>query len=517
MMTQGAALMEQMDPPRPGRMVSTGIGALDTRLGTLVPGRHYAVTGEPGSGKTTVALHFIAAGLEAGEQCAIVTQESAGDLLAHADHIGCELRSALRDGRLVLVRIRPDFPRRYGRLRKPAAVREELGELLAERGMLPDRLVIDSAAPFLDGSRGSGELVDVLGDFLDDARGTTYLTVPGEPGGGRGRFHDRVITSAAGVFHVSRSGGERRELSIRKLRQKAHRADPFLFDIRPGVGIVDGIRSWEPEAQPDEARQRVLVLDEHGVIPGHFLAALGESFTLDRFGSLETGFSDIVGGGYGALVLGLDPYHPNLTLDLAYSLRNSGNGAPILFIAPREGLRDSTRVRALRAGADDFLTDEASPVEVLERVDAATGRGPRRGSPAISQSPVQPVDARGRPRLMTPGELSNAIERVTSDPSPPMFALLAIRPRGGPGQAWTILQDRVRLKDGDLVALLDDRSIAVVLAHVDADTALDLAVRLRAGNPGEYELLTFPADRDAIHHRFGGEPSPRPLAIHGSH
>ncbi len=515
MTTQSAAVREHTDPPRPGRMVSTGIGALDMRLGTLVPGRHYALTGEPGAGKTTVALHFIAQGLDEGEMCGIVTQESTDDLLAHADHIGCDLRPALREGRLVLVRIRPDFPRRYGRVGDPGAVREELEALLVERGMFPDRLVIDSAGPFLEGARETGDLVDALGDFLERARSTTYVTVPGERRSPRGRFYDRVITSAAGVFHLARADGSRRELSIRKLRQKAHRTDPFAFEIRAGVGIVDGIRDWEPDAQAAELRHRLLVLDAHGVIPGHFLAALGEGFSLERFASLETGFSDIMAGGYGALLLGLDPYHPQVTLDLAYSLRKSGNGAPILFIAPREGLRNSTRVRALRAGGDDFLTDEASPVEVLERVEAATGRGPRRSGRTAPPSPKQPVDGRGLPRLMTAVEFSDAVSLITAEPSPPMFALLVAEPRGGPGEGWNILQGRVRLSDGDLVALLDDRRVAIYLAHVDPDTALDLAGRLRAATPGEYELLTFPVDRDAIQSRFGGRSSPRPAALEG--
>ena len=47
--------------------MSTGIAGLDELLdGGLIPGRAYVVRVGPGTGKTTLGLHFLAAGAAAG-------------------------------------------------------------------------------------------------------------------------------------------------------------------------------------------------------------------------------------------------------------------------------------------------------------------------------------------------------------------------------------------------------------------------------------------------------------------
>jgi KaiC/GvpD/RAD55 family RecA-like ATPase len=58
----------------PEDRVSTGIPELDYMLdGGLIAGRPYLVIGPPGSGKTTLCLHFLREGLKNGERCMIVT------------------------------------------------------------------------------------------------------------------------------------------------------------------------------------------------------------------------------------------------------------------------------------------------------------------------------------------------------------------------------------------------------------------------------------------------------------
>ncbi|MGB9636196.1 MAG: ATPase domain-containing protein [Thermoplasmata archaeon] len=58
----------------PPERISTGLPELDAMLdGGLIKGRPYIVSGPPGSGKTTLALHFLREGLRNGERCMIVT------------------------------------------------------------------------------------------------------------------------------------------------------------------------------------------------------------------------------------------------------------------------------------------------------------------------------------------------------------------------------------------------------------------------------------------------------------
>lgn len=74
-------------------IVDTGVEGLDHVLhGGLVPNRMYLVEGDPGSGKTTLALQFLRAGVARGEKCLFVTlSESEEELRASARSHGWSL------------------------------------------------------------------------------------------------------------------------------------------------------------------------------------------------------------------------------------------------------------------------------------------------------------------------------------------------------------------------------------------------------------------------------------------
>ncbi|GAB6135487.1 RAD55 family ATPase [Thermococcus henrietii] len=56
--------------------ISTGVPGLDVMLhGGLIPGRVYLVKGSPGTGKTTLAMHFAMAGVANGESVLYITLE----------------------------------------------------------------------------------------------------------------------------------------------------------------------------------------------------------------------------------------------------------------------------------------------------------------------------------------------------------------------------------------------------------------------------------------------------------
>ena len=66
--------------------LSTGIAGLDTVLrGGLTPNRLYLLEGTPGTGKTTVALQFLRAGVARGDRCLYITlSETQQELVAAA-------------------------------------------------------------------------------------------------------------------------------------------------------------------------------------------------------------------------------------------------------------------------------------------------------------------------------------------------------------------------------------------------------------------------------------------------
>ncbi len=73
--------------------VSTGVKGLDEMLqGGLIPGRPYAITGNPGSGKTTLGIHFLMDGIKNGENvilCAL--DEPPNEIKANAQGYGFDI------------------------------------------------------------------------------------------------------------------------------------------------------------------------------------------------------------------------------------------------------------------------------------------------------------------------------------------------------------------------------------------------------------------------------------------
>ena len=56
------------------KRISTGVAGLDDVLvGGVIPSRIYMVCGQPGTGKTTLAMQFVLAGVNQGESVLFVT------------------------------------------------------------------------------------------------------------------------------------------------------------------------------------------------------------------------------------------------------------------------------------------------------------------------------------------------------------------------------------------------------------------------------------------------------------
>lgn len=85
--------MNKLESDSEGEKVSTGIAGLDTVLcGGLDPERLYLIEGEPGTGKTTLALQFLLEGARRGEKGLYVTlSESERELRLVAKRHGWSL------------------------------------------------------------------------------------------------------------------------------------------------------------------------------------------------------------------------------------------------------------------------------------------------------------------------------------------------------------------------------------------------------------------------------------------
>src|SRR3989344_4164326 len=89
--------------------VKTGISGLDVITNGGFEERSIVlVTGGPGTGKTLLALQYIAAGAEAGEKCLYVSfEEKENDLILDAASIGIELDKLIKNGKVFIHYLEP--------------------------------------------------------------------------------------------------------------------------------------------------------------------------------------------------------------------------------------------------------------------------------------------------------------------------------------------------------------------------------------------------------------------------
>ena len=484
-------------------MISTGIPELDQRLGGLVESRYYLLTGTPGGGKTSAAVHFIAEGLKNGETCIILTQENPDDLFAQAEFIGFDFQEAAARETLILIQYRLDFSNNYARVADPRKVARELIDLL--EGAKPTRMVVDSILPFVQAGGLAHGAVSALLHVLEEINPTTYFTVPGDLGDSfYARLYDPLVSSTAGVFHFEMYHGEIRQITIRKIRQAPNSTEPLRFVIRAGVGIVEYTDASVAEI-PDEARTRIALINTGGRVGGELFTSLDMAYDLKTYASLDDA-AEVRDQPHGAVIVAFDPLEDDDTFNFVHNLRRAGNGVPVILVTKSEGLRASTRARGLRAGADEFVTLDASPQEFLGKVEAARARGARNAAERLRREVLllQPRDAEGKAMPVDEPELVRALTQHMGNSTHPFFAIVRVYPEPGSEQAvWQTLANQLRLADGDLIARGADGTLILYLHDVSRKHVLELMTRVfeadpRVPNPRKIDIHHYPADAARI-------------------
>jgi circadian clock protein KaiC len=234
--------LASMSAPRPAQVPAgrhrTGVPGLDEILGGGFPARRlYLIQGDPGAGKTTLALRFLLEGAREGERSLYVTlSESREELGDIARSHGWSI-----DG-LSIIEVSSDATadETETTLFQPAEV--ELGErmrtLLEQIDRLrPTRIVLDSCSELRLLSQGAlryRRQILALKQRLTDLGATILLLdnpVPGSP--------DMLLQSVVhGVVSMEQLsplyGAERRRLRIVKLRGLKYRGGYHDFVIKTG-------------------------------------------------------------------------------------------------------------------------------------------------------------------------------------------------------------------------------------------------------------------------------------------
>lgn len=491
-------------------LIQSGIGLVDERLGGIQARRLYVLTGAPGTGKTAACLEFLHGGFIAGERTALLTVDDPGDLIAQGEFLGIDLERAVRDDRLVLVRYQLDFARRFSRAVSPETAFDELARLLGEPA--PTRIVIDSIAPFLEAGQASGAGLVAALALVERLRATSFITLPGDLAGMYDRRLEHLVQRAAAILHLSVLPDRTGQMDLRKVRYQVPSTAPIHFQIQPGKGLtsIGELPRRRSEDVPDSTRRRVLVLNLTAAVSSEHIAALQAQFDVTVREGLSSAIAQLTQMSGGAIVIDVRRDLVDDTLTLVRELRRAGNRAPILLMTSYR-LRATDRARSLRAGADGFLPGDASPDELVLRVENLVRMGRSTAAPvADTEVPlaVQPQVAEGYEPL-DGDAFRQAVQAHVSGDRIPFFTIVSIRSHDGDAKAISDIALRnTRIEGGDLTGV-DDEGVKIYLHSARRKDVAPFVERVRGEwrhtGRGELEIetLTYPADEARMRALFG--------------
>lgn len=222
------------------KRIPTGVGGLDDILGGGLPaGQMYLIEGDPGTGKTTLAMQFILAGTQQGENCLYITlSESEDELLSSAASHGWDTTH------IPIAEFVPAeaslSPEAQYTVFHPSEVElattiQKLTTVIEERK--PTRVVIDSLSELRllasDTMRYRRQLLALKHFFA--GRDTTVLLLDDRTADGADKQLQSIAHGVLRLEKLPRSYGvNRRSVEIVKLRGSAFREGVHDYTITHG-------------------------------------------------------------------------------------------------------------------------------------------------------------------------------------------------------------------------------------------------------------------------------------------
>jgi KaiC/GvpD/RAD55 family RecA-like ATPase len=239
-------------PARPpaAQRATTGVPGLDALVGGGFPGgRAVLVCGAPGTGKTTLAMQFLAAGIAGGTPGVMVTvDQKARHVVEDAGRFGWDFDGAMQKKALAILDPAPYFTagREPGKRLEARQLTAELARRTRELGA--GRLVIDSLASLLPAGTPPDDTRDFLRTLvfaIEDNLGCATVLTWSDHGRGDGAAltaQAQAETLASGIVDLqtvrTNDGRYHRRLVVRKMRGTAAEPQERAYSIRPGIGLT---------------------------------------------------------------------------------------------------------------------------------------------------------------------------------------------------------------------------------------------------------------------------------------
>ncbi|MFP5319094.1 MAG: circadian clock protein KaiC [Acidimicrobiia bacterium] len=212
------------------RRLTSGVPALDTMFnGGLFEKSLWLVAGPTGTGKSSLAAHFLAGGVQGGERALLHSfEESRAQLLRNAANWGVDLEGMERSGRVCIVADAPEAASLEDHLQRMKATIDEFR---------PDRVAIDSLTALQRIATVKSFREYVLGLTLHiKLRAMLGLVTSSAndflSGEGTRELHVSTISDVITLLHYVPVGGEmRRGVQVLKMRGSDHDKSVREFHI----------------------------------------------------------------------------------------------------------------------------------------------------------------------------------------------------------------------------------------------------------------------------------------------
>jgi DNA-binding response OmpR family regulator len=390
-------------------------------------------------------MQFLDAGIQSGDRVALVSGIQAEHLLEQASHSGLEFERAWRRGQLRLLGFATDFERMLLSAPDPADVFSELSDLAG-----PDvtRFGIDPGKQLWE-TRAGTALASRFLRWAEASDLTVWATLAGDLTDTLSPATEWVLQSAAGVLKIERLPNGLRQLWIHRSSPPVDTQDSITLELIPGQaftapkGKLDRRRTDAPIGS--ERRMALLNLAEN--VPQEITIWAQSQFDVveeDLALRLVSRLQD--GETFGTILIYVDRGHSNEAADACRAIRPL-TAAPIVLAAD-DRLRAADRTGALDAGANDFLSDNFSLLELASRIERATQA--TRGLPARRPS-LEATMAPQAAQLLDRRSFASAVDARLTAGDAALFTLLVLRSPAQLGrQLGEVLLQQIRSEVGDL-------------------------------------------------------------------
>jgi CheY-like chemotaxis protein len=465
--------------------LSTGIDPLDERLGGLRVGGSYLLAGMPGSGRFVALLQYLSRGLEEG-RVGLVTAAPRGRILEESDHWGFGLRHAWKSGHLGILTYKADFQRRLLSAADPAEIFQEMEALLGE-GI--QRLALYPATPLWE-TRAGTSLASHVVNWLDAHPATTLAAVGGDLESGTTPASDWVANAASGVFSIERLPSGLRQIWVKRMTPPARDDGPVTLELVPGRGYQapSGSPDRRSTDRPTGSQRNVLLIRMTEEAPRELSAWLERWYETTTVAAPFEAMEELQAGRFGLVLVYLSRDQMQDGIRATRVIRKMAPTPVILATTDR--VRSDDRVKALEAGASDFLSDPLSVGELASRAEKAIIAG-------------APLEVPGEDRLPPPGpgtvsggggsSFERTVRARLESPRGSLFTFLHLPSPSDPERRqrlWDVLAAQIRDEDGDLLGGVAD-GIGLVLQGTEVHQAHAFLQRVRRDLGEDAEGLDF--------------------------